>query len=411
MRREDRSAVSCPYAVCKLHNPTFWEDDLSPYIRNVIEMIKQLGLTLGGMAWQIFWVLSLGFILSSLIQVFIPTQIITKRLGKNTVCSTGLAALLGAVSSSCSFAAASMGRTLFHKGATLSNSVAFMVASTNLVLEIFFIILALMGWPFVAGELIGGGFFIAVAASGITHLIPKSTVDKARAHTRIESKGEKTEMYSCCGAPATQPNNPKSIGRTSGKKMGSRLNQAAGFFYRDVNMVGKDILIGLGAAAVIAVVVPTSFWNTLFFKSAAPSILVLLWNAAVGIVVAMLSFVCSCGNILLAAALWHGGIHFGGVIAFIFADLLTIPMIRIYKKYYGKKMALYLFLILSVAILLTAIFVDYSFTALDLIPQSTAGGLPIAQSEMGWNCKTVLNILFIPVVWIYYISGRKQLKA
>ena len=376
-----------------------------------MEMIKQLGLRLGGMTWQIFWALSLGFILSSLVQVFIPTQTITKRLGKNTVFSTGLAALLGAVSSSCSFAAASMGRTLFRKGATLSNSVAFMVASTNLVFEIFFIILALMGWPFVAGELIGGLFFIAVIASGIAHIIPKNTVDKARAHTRIESKGGKTGMHSCCGTPATQLNNPKSTGHTSGKKMGSRLKQAAGFFYRDVNMVGKDILIGLGVAAAIAVVVPTSFWNTLFFKSAEPGILVLLWNAAVGIVVAMLSFVCSCGNILLAAALWHGGIHFGGVIAFILADLLTIPMLRIYKTYYGKKIALYLFLILSVAVLLTAIFVDYSFTALDLIPQSPAESLPMIQNETGWNYTTVLNILFIPIVWIYYISGRKQLKA
>lgn len=378
----------------------------------MIEIIEQIGLTLGAMAWEIFWALSLGFILSSLIQVFIPTQAITKRLGKNTVFSTGLATLLGAVSSSCSFAAASIGRTLFRKGATLSNSVAFMVASTNLVFEIFFIILALMGWPFVAGELIGGLFFIAVIALGIAHLIPKNTVDKARAHTRIEAKGEKMGTHSCCGgAPATQLNDPEFADHTSGKKMGSRLKRAAGFFYRDVNTVGKDILIGLGVAAVIAVVVPTSFWNTLFLKSAEPGILVLLWNATVGIVVAMLSFVCSCGNILLAAALWHGGIHFGGVIAFIFADLLTIPMLRIYKAYYGKKTALYLFLILSVAILLTAIFVDYTFTALDLIPQSPAESLPMAQNETGWNYKTVLNILFIPLVYIYYISGRKQLKA
>ncbi len=388
----------------------------------MIEIAKRLSLTSSAMVWDIAWALALGFISSSLIQGFVSNQTISKRLGKNTVFTTGLATLLGAVSSSCSFAAASIGRTLFSKGATLSNSVAFTIASTNLVFEIFFIILALMGWPFVAGEAAGGICFIAVAAWGLAYLVPKNTVDKARAHTssldasttdhgsKPKAKGAQTTPHSCCDSAAIQLDNSKTQGCSADKKMGGRLKGAAASFYKDVNRVGKDILIGLSIATIIQVVVPVSFWNALFLKHTDPNLWVLSWNAAVGIGVAMLSFVCSCANILLAAALWQGGIHFGGVIAFMLADLITIPMLRIYQTYYGKKTALYLFLILSAGILLTALFVDYSFAALDLIPSPTKSP-PTIQGEMGWNYRTVLNALLIPVSLAYYLAGRRQLKA
>lgn len=373
-----------------------------------MQILEALIRTLGAMSWAIFWALALGFILSSLIQTYVPRETIIRRLGQNSFPSTGLATLLGAISSSCSFAAASMGRTLFGKGATLSNAIAFMVASTNLVFEIFAIILALMGWHFVLGELVGGLFFISLAALGVAYLIPKSVVDSACAHNTLGN----TPSAGCCSKNVPEPTHScENPSRTPPKAQQSEqhsLKRAAHHFYTDVNRVGKDILISVVVASLVIVIIPISFWNTLFLKSATPGIAVLSWNALVGIAVAMLTFACSCGNILLAAALWHGGISFGGVIAFILSDLLTIPMLRVYKTYYGKKTTLYLFLILSGCILLTALFLDYSFGALNLIPQNPTQSLAVIQNEITWNYRTLLNLLLIPLTLGYYFWGKRQ---
>lgn len=397
-----------------------------------MQILEQLIRTLGMMAWETFWALALGFILSSLIQTFVSKQRISSGLGKNNPFSTGLATILGAVSSSCSFAAASIGRSLFSKGATLSNAVAFMVASTNLVFEIFIIILALMGWPFVVGELVGGLFFIGLASLGITYLVPKRVIDEARAHSArqdLKATGcsahqpqeEKTDSgHHCHTASVAQPAQteaPHASGHSCETQapekakpaiISERLKRASAYFHGDINMIGKDILISILVASTIMVIVPIDFWNTLFLKSATPGIAVLSWNALVGIVVAMLAFVCSCGNILLAAALWHGGISFGGVIAFILSDLLTIPMLRVYKTYYGVKTTLYLFAVLSGCILLTALFLDYSFAALDLIPKNPTESLSMSPAEIGWNYRTLFNLCLIPIALGYYFWGKKQ---
>ncbi|HZX59380.1 MAG TPA: permease, partial [Mucilaginibacter sp.] len=304
----------------------------------IIHILSELAY----MVWDIYWGLALGFILSSLIRAFVSTESISSRLGKNSVASLGLSTLFGAISSSCSYAAASMARTLMIKGSTWSNAVAFMVASTNLVFEIFIVIVSLLGWAFFGGEVIGGLFFIIISAILISRFFPSKVKDEAKEHI-AESEGEKSNDphahhnmgTSCCHHKMTMDDKEE----TNKSGLFTKLKTASGHYYMDVTMVGKDILIGLVVASILMVLVPDAFWRGLFLSgnSSLPHFLVLSWNAIVGIFVAIIAFVCSVGNIVMAAVLWQGGISFGGVIAFILSDLVTIPMLMVFRKYYGSR--------------------------------------------------------------------------
>jgi len=368
------------------------------------------------MVWDIYWGLALGFILSSLIRAFVSTESISARLGKDSIAAVGLSTLFGAISSSCSYAAASMARTLMIKGSTWSNAVAFMVASTNLVFEIFVVIVSLLGWAFFGGEVIGGLFFIIISAILISRFFPSKVKEEAKenisksegkmsddphAHHHMETKS------SCCHHNMKMDNNDD-------KKLSlsAKLKTASGHYYMDVTMVGKDILIGLVVAAILMVLVPDTFWRGLFLtgNSALPHFAVLSWNAIVGILIAIFAFVCSVGNIVLAAVLWKGGISFGGVIAFILSDLVTIPMLMVFRKYYGNKTMWYLLGILVVSIFSTSLFLDYSFAALHWIPKPSASGMQMATEHFEWNYQTWLNLFFIPVSVIYFYWGRKSMK-
>lgn len=305
----------------------------------MISIILKILSGLFYMIWDIYWGLAFGFILSSLVRAFASTEKISSKLGKDTVASTALSTFFGAVSSSCSYAAASMARTLLIKGATWSNAVSFMVASTNLVFEIFIVIVSLLGWSFFGGEVIGGLFFIIVSAILINRFFPPKVKDEAKENIRhSEHSGhdhshehQPAAIKSCCHSmPQKEVAKPGIL---------ERLKTASGHFYMDVTMVGKDIAIGLVVASILMVLVPDSFWQGLFLTghTSMPHFLVLGWNALVGIFIAVIAFVCSVGNIVMAAVLWQGGISFGGVIAFILSDLVTIPMLMVFKSYYGGK--------------------------------------------------------------------------
>ena len=192
----------------------------------------------------------------------------------------------------------------------------------------------------------------------------------------------------------------------------ARLNTASGHFYMDVTMVGKDIGIGLVIASILMVLVPDSFWQSLFLTghTSLPHFLVLSWNAIVGIFIAVIAFVCSVGNIVMAAVLWQGGISFGGVIAFILSDLVTIPMLMVFRSYYGGKSMWYLLGFLVISILLTSLFLDYSFAALHWLPKPHSGGMQMASQHFQWNYNTWLNLIFIPVSVWYFFMGRKRMK-
>jgi uncharacterized membrane protein YraQ (UPF0718 family) len=381
-----------------------------------MSVITKILSELAHMVWDIYWGLALGFILSSLIRAFVSTESISSRLGRDSVTAVSLSTLFGAISSSCSYAAASMARALLIKGATWSNAVTFMVASTNLVFEIFIVIVSLLGWAFFGGEVIGGLFFIVISAILISRFFPSKVKDEAKGHIAASEDKNSDDPHahhhmesSCC-----HHNMKMDIraGDTKKSDLSKKLKTASGHFYMDVTMVGRDILIGLVVASVLMVVVPDAFWKSLFLSgnSTLPHFVVLSWNAVVGILVAIFAFVCSVGNIVMAAVLWQGGISFGGVIAFILSDLVTIPMLMVFRNYYGNKTMWYLLAILVVSIFFTSLFLDYSFAALHWIPKAHTGGMQMTNAHLQWNYQTWLNLFFIPVSVYYFFAGKKTMK-
>jgi uncharacterized membrane protein YraQ (UPF0718 family) len=378
-----------------------------------METIKEIGIAFFGMSWQLFWGLALGFMISALIRALVSTETVSKSLGKTNPKSIGLSTFFGVVSSSCSYAAASMSRTLIIKGASFPNAVAFLISSTNLVFEIFIIIFSLLGWAFFMGELIGGIFFILVTAILIHRLFPKKIIQQAQAFLNKEKvmvrdhEGHMHTMEIESKMHSHNHNMPKKVG------LKEQLRTASSHFVMDVNMVGKDILLGVFISSILMVVVPKDFWETLFLTgntSEYPPCIILLWNAVIGSLIAIVSFVCSVGNIVLAAVLWYGGISFGGVIAFVLSDLITIPMLQIYRKYFGWKPMLYLFLFLFIGIIMTALFLDYSFDFLGWIPENPTTTLKLDKNPFGLNYRTILNVIFIPLTILFYLMGKKKSK-
>jgi uncharacterized membrane protein YraQ (UPF0718 family) len=363
------------------------------------------------MIWDIYWGLALGFMLSSMVRVFVPTSTISARLGRNTAGAVFLSSFFGAISSSCSYAAASMSRTLLLKGSTWSNAVVFMVASTNLVFEIFIVIVTLLGWAFFGGEIAGGLIFIVLSALVIAGVYPSKVKREAIKNASTKEAGEGHDIrayHEMHGGDGGRGN--AAAGRMKGW-LPAKLAEAAGHFYMDVMMVGKDILIGVAIASVLMVVVPPAFWEALFLSnnSHLPHLAVLAWNTLIGIVIAILAFVCSVGNIVMASVLWRGGISFGGVIAFILADLVTVPMLLVYRKYYGLRTMWFLLITLTGCIFVTALLVDLGFSVLHWIPAS-----PVRMTGMDhairWNWQAWLNVVFIPLSLLYFFWGKRSMK-
>ncbi|MCJ8209131.1 permease [Mucilaginibacter sp. RS28] len=383
-----------------------------------MDYVKRIGIELLSMIWEIYWGLAFGFMLSAVIRAFVSTSTISSRLGKDNAKALSLASFFGAVSSSCSYAAASMARTLLIKGASWSNAVAFMVASTNLVFEIFIVIVSVLGWSFFGGEIAGGLLLIVISAWLISRFFPAKIKDEAKAHlTEIDHQNNAHDHMHMMEGPAHQHHSHDMHQHGTNetevpKRFKDKMLLASSHFYMDVMMVGKDILIGVIVASVIMVLVPKSFWNVLFLTDnhTLPHFIVILLNVIVGIVVAIISFVCSVGNIVMAAALWQGGISFGGVIAYILADLVTIPMLAVYRSYYGNKPMLMLLLLLIVSILISAILVDAGFTLLHWIPASHASRATQSHHVFAWNYKAILNIIFIPASIACFFIGKKQGK-
>jgi len=379
-------------------------------------LLKNLLTELLNMVWDVYWPLALGFLLSAFVRAYVPSSTIAAHVGRPDLKGLSLSVLFGALSSSCSYAAVSMGRTLIVKGASWANAIAFMVASTNLVFEIFLVIVMLLGWPFFVGEIIGGLLLIGVGTLLIRWLLNMRSIEEAKRHMQKQeaqilhqdshAHHHVHTHHDHAHAGHTEHTHHHSAGST-------RWQDAMMYFYMDVSMVGKDILLGVVIAAMLAAVVPPQVWTALFLKNQTqlPLFVITLWNAVVGILVAVFSFVCSVGNILLAAVLWHGGINFGGVIAFIFSDLVTLPILLVYQRYFGKQMMLRLFFILSLSILITGVGTDYLFQALGWIPSHPATTAKLHMPSLAWNYKTILNLIFIPLSVVAYFIGKVKTKV
>jgi hypothetical protein len=357
------------------------------------------------MLWETLWALVLGFSLSAGLQVFFRKEQITKRFGRAGLREVALAIFFGAVSSSCSYAAAATAKTIFKKGAALVPTLAFMFASTNLVLELGFILWLLLGWTFLLAEILGAFILITVMWLLVKLTLPKNLVEEARAH------GGKEEN-SGCHSPAhhQHEHHTEMKDESFRKKIRRRENwrRVANAFVMDVSMLWKEILIGFLIAGFLMTLIPENWWKKLFITQG-NHFARLLENSVIGPLIAVASFVCSVGNIPLAGLLWSSGISFGGVISFIYADLIIIPLIFIYRKYYGTKAAIYITAILFVSMVCAGIIVDGLFNLFGLIPTGARPASAIANATFQWNYTTWLDLAAILLSgWFVWLRFRRS---
>ena len=344
------------------------------------------------MFWETLWALVLGFAISAALQIFVSKERMTQLLGRSGFREILLATGFGAASSSCSYAAASIGRSAFQKGAALVPALAFMFASTNLVIELGAVLWLLMGWWFVLAEVVGAFVLIGVMWLLMSIFFPKQLEQEAREHAKIDD-------HSSCHAHD----------HDLGQEQESRWTRLASAFWNDWLMLWKELIAGFLIAGFLAALVPGDWWKALFVETGSP-ILRLIENAAVGPIIAILSFVCSVGNIPLASLLWANGISFGGVISFIYADLLVIPLILIYRKYYGGRATAYIVAIFYASMVAAGVIVDLLFAALNLIPQGERPISPIEHATFSWNYTTWLDfVAIIAALWFLFLKiGRRR---
>jgi uncharacterized protein len=336
------------------------------------------------MAWEVGWALILGFLLSGVVQAWIPRSRMERALGGRGVREAFLSTGLGAASSSCSYAAIAIAKSLFQKGASFASAMAFQFASTNLVFELGIVMWIFLGWEFTLAEFVGGIFLIAAMWGAVRLFVTRTLEEGAREHALAAAVGH--EHHSAGAEQMAWRQRLTSLDAWS---------DVAHNFRGDWEMLWKEIGLGFLIAGFIALL-PMSFFNGLFVTDASSGPR-LLENVVLGPVVAALAFVCSVGNVPLAAVLWAGGISFSGVIAFIYADLIIIPIVLAYRKYYGWTVTWRIVAIMFGAIVASALAVDGLFSAAGLIPTHRPSIDSITSRGIEWNYTTVLNIVFLVV--------------
>ena len=358
----------------------------------IVNSIIQALSTAFYMFWEILWPLILGFTLSGIVQAVVSHKAMAKTLGCDSPKCLTFATLFGIASSSCSYAAVALARSIFQKGASFTSAMAFELASTNLVIELGIILVVLMGWQFAAAEFVGGILMVIFIALIFRLTLTPKLVNMAK------TQAEKNLAGRMEGHAAMD----MSVSRGT---FFSRLFSGRGFtaisnyFVMDWASVWVDIAIGLLIAGTLAAWVPDSFWRAFFFTN--DPTLAKIEGPLVGPLVAMLSFVCSVGNVPLAAVLWRGGISFGGAVSFIFGDLIVLPILDIYRKYYGWKVMSYILITFYVTMALAGYIVEFLFGALGIIPQNR--NVVAITEGIQWNYTTVLNIIFLIVAAVLVI--------
>ena len=339
----------------------------------------------GSMTWEILWALILGFALSAVVQAVVRRTTITRLLGDDRPRTLALAAGFGAASSSCSYAAVALARSLFRKGASFTAAMAFEIASTNLVVELGIILALLIGWQFTLAEFIGGPIMIILLAVLFRLFLRQRLLDAARTQA---DKGVAGSMEGHAAMDMTIQGDG-----TLWRRLRSRqaFTSVSHIFVMEWAAVIRDIVIGLLIAGAVAAWVPDSFWGHLFLTG--HPLASRFWGPLIGPVVSLLSFVCSIGNVPLAGVLWNGGISFGGVVAFIFADLLILPILVIYRKYYGTRMMLFILATFYATMVAAGYLIELIFGGLGLIPAGRHA--KVIEASVQWNYTTVLNIIFL----------------
>ena len=359
----------------------------------------------GSMTWEVLWALILGFALSAAVQAVVRKDEITRLLPDDKPKTLLVSSGLGAASSSCSYASVALGRSLFLKGANFTAAMAFEIASTNLVIELGIILALLIGWQFTLAEFIGGPLMMVLMALFFRLWVRREIVEAAREQA---SKGLAGSME---GHAAMD------LSVQMQGTIWQRLKSSAGFtstsqyFVMDWAAIYRDIFGGLLIAGAFAAWVPESFLHSFFFTG--HPLAAKVWGPLIGPLVAVISFVCSIGNVPLAAVLWNGGISFGGVVSFIFADLIIIPIILIYRKYYGTKMAMRITGIFYLVMVLAGYIIELVFQPLGLVPSGRHA--KVNEAAVTWNYTTYLNIIFlvlaaVMMVRFFRTGGLQMLK-
>jgi len=361
-------------------------------------VLRALGMAFA-MGWEILWPLILGFALSAVVQAVVSHQEMSRLLPDDSPRSIVKALALGAASSSCSYAAVALARSLFRKGANFTAAMAFEMASTNLVVELSIIMLVFLGWQLTAAEFVGAPLMVAFLVLLFRRFLRRDLLDEAK---RQADKGIAGRMEGHAEMDMSVRGDGSFLSRLTSPE---GLTAISHYFVMDWASVWMDIVGGLLIAGALAAWVPSEFWQSFFLVN--HPIIATIWGPVVGPLVAVISFVCSVGNIPLAAVLWNGGISFGGVIAFIFADLIVLPVLNIYRKYYGLKMAGFLFVTFYAAMAGAALIVELIFGALGLVPSQR--NARVIEASVSWDYTTWLNIAFLVLagllVWRFLKTG------
>ena len=359
---------------------------------SVWSLYGEAAKTAFGFFWKAGWAFVLGYFVSGMIQAFVSKRRLTPYLGELDFKSLSLSTLFGAISSSCSFAALATARSLFQKGAHFVAAVAFMFASTNLVIELGILILIFLGWQFLAAEVVGGLLLIAISSLLIQLTCPEKWVKAAK--KRLDKSSELEEDFDWK------------------KRIRSRMgwHLVGHKFVMEWQMVWEEVLIGFTIAGFMAVFVPASLWAKIFLIDAAgrlPEWLRVLENALVAPFVAALTFIGSMGNIPLATVLNANGVLFAGIMGFIYSDLMVPPLVAINAKYYGWRLALYIAGVMYIAIVATALILHYSFSLLGITPESARAVSDVAQFKIDYTFW--LNIVFVSMACgLVYLHRRHQ---
>jgi uncharacterized protein len=357
------------------------------------------------MFWETLWALALGFVLSGAVQAFVSRDEMRRRLGDHRPATVATASFLGMVSSSCSYAASAMAKSLFEKGADFLTSMAFMFASTNLVIELGIVLWVLLGWQYTAAELVGGLVMIALLVLVGRLALPAAAIDDARRRLRRPTPGDPTPEPGDA-APAEPGLQAEPWRARLRSKAG--WADAAGYTMSDVGMLRRELVIGFVVAGFLDAAVPHSVFRAVLFSGHGG------WtsveNAVVGPLIAFVSFVCSVGNVPLALGLVQGGIRFGGVISFLFADLITFPLVLVYRRFYGTRLAIRLTLVFWAVMAAAGLIVEGLFRVVGLVPAATSAGARTMTAHVGWDPTTVLNLAMLAVLgglwWLHRRHGR-----
>jgi len=351
------------------------------------------------MFWETLWPLILGFTLSGAVQELAQRNVIQTKLGNHRPFAIARASGLGMMSSSCSYAASAMAKSLFAKGADFVTAMVFMFASTNLVIELGIVLVVLIGWQFAVGELVGGTIMILVLGAVGGLWLRGDLVERAkqRLATVSPADGKDGSVEEAVSDEVAEPLRVRLRSRTS-------WAAASTYTVADLKMLRRELAVGYLFAGFIATLVPVHFWNALFLHG--HGWLTTIENVAVGPFLAIISFVCSIGNVPLAAALWKGGISFGGVVSFIFADLITFPLLLIYRRYYGTKLMLGMLAVFWGVMSLAGLATEAIFRGAGIIPTKRPG--QIAAAHFSWNYTTALNLLFLVIGGLVYWTYRHR---